>query len=96
MTVSPDVAPSPTDLLGSMLESVDELSEELVSRILSAEHGYVEATLLTPEQLYAACVDNLTAMLGNLAGSAPIRLEAARAAGQLKAEQGVPLAALSE
>lgn len=77
-----------------MLESVDQLSEELVSRILSAEHGYVEATLLTPEQLYAACVDNLTAMLGNLAGGAPIRLEAARAAGQLKAEQGVPLAAL--
>ncbi|MDT2008617.1 PucR family transcriptional regulator [Rhodococcus opacus] len=94
MTVSPDVAPSPTDLLGSMLESVDQLSEELVSRILSAEHGYVEATLLTPEQLYGACVDNLTAMLGNLSGSAPIRLEAARAAGQLKAEQGVPLAAL--
>ncbi|ANS29946.1 hypothetical protein R1CP_26495 [Rhodococcus opacus] len=94
MTVSSDVAPSPTDLLGSMLESVDQLSEELVSRILSAEHGYVEATLLTPEQLYAACVDNLTAMLGNLAGGAPIRLEAARAAGQLKAEQGVPLAAL--
>ncbi|MDH6289451.1 PucR family transcriptional regulator [Rhodococcus opacus] len=94
MTVSSDVAPSPTDLLGSMLESVDQLSEQLVSRILSAEHGYVEATLLTPEQLYAACVDNLTAMLGNLAGSAPIRLEAARAAGQLKAEQGVPLAAL--
>ncbi|ABG93536.1 conserved hypothetical protein [Rhodococcus jostii RHA1] len=94
MTVSSDVAPSPTDLLGSMLESVDQLSERLVSRILSAEHGYVEATLLTPEQLYAACVDNLTAMLGNLAGSAPIRLEAARAAGQLKAEQGVPLAAL--
>ncbi|MCZ4583064.1 PucR family transcriptional regulator [Rhodococcus opacus] len=94
MTVSSDVAPSPTDLLGSMLESVDQLSEELVSRILSAEHGYVEATLLTPEQLYAACVDNLTAMLGNLAGSAPVRLEAARAAGQLKAEQGVPLAAL--
>ncbi|QDQ94037.1 PucR family transcriptional regulator [Rhodococcus sp. WB9] len=94
MTVSSDVAPSPTDLLGSMLESVDQLSEQLVSRILSAEHGYVEATLLTPEQLYAACVDNLTAMLGNLAGGAPIRLEAARAAGQLKAEQGVPLAAL--
>ena len=57
MTVSSDVAPSPTDLLGSMLESVDQLSEQLVSRILSAEHGYVEATLLTPEQLYAACVD---------------------------------------
>jgi hypothetical protein len=94
MTVSPDVAPSPTDLLGSMLESVEQLSEELVARILSAEHGYVEATLLTPEQLYAACVDNLKAMLGNLSGSAPIRLEAARAAGQLKAEQGVPLAAL--
>jgi len=94
MTVSSDVAPSPTEVLGSMLESVDQLSEQLVSRILSAEHGYVEATLLTPEQLYAACVDNLTAMLGNLAGSAPIRLEAARAAGQLKAEQGVPLAAL--
>ncbi|MBC2639120.1 MULTISPECIES: CdaR family transcriptional regulator [unclassified Rhodococcus (in: high G+C Gram-positive bacteria)] len=94
MTVSPDVAPSPTDLLGSMLESVEQLSEELVARILSVEHGYVEATLLTPEQLYAACVDNLKAMLGNLSGSAPIRLEAARAAGQLKAEQGVPLAAL--
>jgi hypothetical protein len=94
MVASPDIAPSPTDLLGDMLESVNELSQTLTERILSAEHGYIEATLLTPEQLYGACLDNLTAMLGNLAGIAPIRLEAARAAGQLKAEQGVPLAAL--
>ncbi|MCQ4120645.1 PucR family transcriptional regulator [Rhodococcus tibetensis] len=94
MVASPDIAPSPTDLLGEMLESVNGLSQALTERILSAEHGYIEATLLTPEQLYGACLDNLTAMLGNLAGIAPIRLEAARAAGRLKAEQGVPLAAL--
>ncbi|MFD4179711.1 PucR family transcriptional regulator [Rhodococcus sp. NPDC058514] len=95
MVVSPELAPpSSVDLLHDMRASVDELTEELVARIVSAEQDYADASLLTPEQLRTACRDNLTSMLANLDGTAPVRLESARAAGRMKADQGVPLAAL--
>ncbi|MDV7991302.1 helix-turn-helix domain-containing protein [Rhodococcus sp. IEGM 1374] len=89
-----DVHPSPTDLAATMLDGVDDLATELVRRILGAEHAYLESTLLTTEQLYEASRSNLASMLGKLSGRAPMRLESARDAGRLKAEQGVPLAAL--
>ncbi|MGZ8179053.1 PucR family transcriptional regulator [Williamsia sp. SKLECPSW1] len=77
-----------------LLNSVDDMTTELVTRILSAEHGYLESSLLTREQLHDACHANLLSMVSCLAvGSSP-DLEAAAAAGRLKAEQGVPLAAL--
>ena len=89
-----ELHPSPTDLAAAMLDEVDDLATELVRRILGAEHAYLESTLLTPEQLHEASRSNLASMLGKLSGRAPIRLESAQAAGRLKAEQGVPLAAL--
>ncbi|MFE3291497.1 PucR family transcriptional regulator [Rhodococcus sp. NPDC059234] len=95
MVVSPDIAsPTPADLLRDMRASVDELTDELVARIVSAEQDYADASLLTPEQLRSACRDNLSSMLANLDGTAPVRLESARDAGRMKAEQGVSLAAL--
>ncbi|MFC9790796.1 PucR family transcriptional regulator [Rhodococcus sp. NPDC127528] len=95
MVVSPDIAPpTPADLLCEMRASVDELTDELVARIVAAEQDYADASLLTPEQLRSACRDNLSSMLANLDGTAPVRLESARAAGRMKAEQGVSLAAL--
>lgn len=89
-----DLAHPPSALARTLLDSVDELAEELVGRILSAERAYAESTLLTSEQLRGVCLDNLTSLLSNLAGSAQLGLESARTAGRLKAEQGVPLAAL--
>lgn len=83
-----DVHPSPTDLAATMLDGVDDLATELVRRILGAEHAYLESTLLTTEQLYEASRSNLASMLGKLSGRAPMRLESARDAGRLKAEQG--------
>ena len=85
---------SPADLAAGLYESADSLTDALVERILSAEHSYLESTLLTPEQLRSACMDNLVSMLESLSKTAPIKLDSARAAGRLKAEQGVPLAAL--
>ncbi|MFC7449725.1 PucR family transcriptional regulator [Rhodococcus daqingensis] len=95
MAVIPDIAPTTrTDLLHDLRDSVDGLADELVARIVSAEQDYADASLLTPEQLRSACRDNLASMLANLDGTAPVRLESARAAGRMKAEQGVSLAAL--
>ncbi|SNT02084.1 PucR family transcriptional regulator [Rhodococcoides kyotonense] len=93
MTTAPAVAGS-FELAAPLMGEVEALTDELVRRILDAEHGYVESTSLTREQLREACLANVTALISNLAGAHPIDLESARAAGRLKAEQGVPLAAL--
>ncbi|MGA9873976.1 MAG: helix-turn-helix domain-containing protein [Rhodococcus sp. (in: high G+C Gram-positive bacteria)] len=87
-------APTSFELAAPLLDAVEELADELVRRILTAEHAYVESTLLSPSQLRGACLANVTDMICELAGERPVDLEAARAAGRLKAEQGVPLAAL--
>ena len=79
-----------TDVLGS----VETLADTLVGRIQAAERQYVDSPLLTKEQLRDVCVDNLSASLGYLAGTEPLRVEAARQAGRLKAEQGLPIAAM--
>ena len=85
---------TPPDLAAPLMDAVEDLADELMRRILSAEHAYVESTMLSTDQLRAACLANLTEMIGDLSGERPVDLEAARAAGRLKAEQGVPLAAL--
>ncbi|NDV09417.1 PucR family transcriptional regulator [Rhodococcus sp. IEGM 248] len=81
-------------LLLPLLTTVDGMASELVARILSAERGYLESSLLTREQLYDACHANLLALITCLAGEVESELESAAEAGRLKAEQGVPLAAL--
>ncbi|WP_459754686.1 PucR family transcriptional regulator [Streptomyces sennicomposti] len=82
-------------LLGRLLNSVDALTDELTAEILNGEHAYTESTLLRPEQLRGAVHDNLCTLLAALRdGSGTTNLDAARAAGRLKAEQGIPVAAL--
>lgn len=85
---------SSATVAGALLACVDELTDELVSRILTGDHAYSESTLLTQEQLHRAVHENLSSILAQLAGTAPTNMTAARSAGRLKAEQGVPLAAL--
>ncbi|NEW43774.1 PucR family transcriptional regulator [Nocardia cyriacigeorgica] len=77
-----------------LLERVGELADELVSRITAADRSYGDSGLLTAEELREACLTNLTAIIGALGGTEPARLQPARAVGRLKAERGVPIAAL--
>ncbi|MBF6301023.1 helix-turn-helix domain-containing protein [Nocardia amamiensis] len=78
----------------TLLVDVDELSDELVGRIRTGDHAYAESTALTELQLRTVVRDNLVAVLGQLAGSSRRRLHPAAAVGRLKAEVGVPLAAV--
>jgi hypothetical protein len=87
-------APDSTELAAPLMAVAPELADELVRRIMAAENAYAESTLLSPTQLREACLANITDMVEDLAGVRPLNLESAKAAGRLKAEQGVPLAAL--
>ncbi|MFI7602444.1 PucR family transcriptional regulator [Actinoplanes sp. NPDC049681] len=81
------------ELVDRLLSRVDALTDELTSQILSGEHSYAESTRISHDQLRTAVHDNLQTMLLALRGG-PTSLSAPRAAGRLKAEQGIPLAAV--
>ncbi|MFG2727835.1 PucR family transcriptional regulator [Streptomyces canus] len=83
------------ELLDQLLGSAPSLADELTTEILSGEHAYAERALLSHEQLRTAVYDNLCALLTALKnGGVPTDMDAPRATGRLKAEHGVPLAAL--
>jgi hypothetical protein len=83
------------ELLDQLLGSVHSLTDELTTEILNAEYAYAERTLLSHEQLRTAVHDNLCTLLTALKnGGAPTNMDAPRATGRLKAEHGVPLAAV--
>ncbi|WP_146075330.1 CdaR family transcriptional regulator [Streptomyces sp. Ru71] len=79
--------------VGRLLSEVDRLAEDLTEEILGGEHAYAESTLLGRDRLRAAVRDNLATLFTALQGR-PTTLDAPRAAGRMKAEQGIPLAAL--
>jgi hypothetical protein len=81
------------ELVGRLLGSVDPLAEELTAEIFRDEQSYAESTLLSHEQMRDAVRDNLRTVLQALQGQ-PVTLDAAREAGKLKAELGIPLAAV--
>ncbi|MEU4317759.1 helix-turn-helix domain-containing protein [Nocardia fluminea] len=90
----PSTTETPLGLAEPLLDSVEAMAVELVGRIVGADRSYADPGLLTAEELEQACLDNLTAIISTLAGAEPPRLHAARAVGRLKAERGVPIAAL--
>ncbi|UGT57059.1 PucR family transcriptional regulator [Nocardia asteroides] len=95
MTAPPPTVSAPSlGLAATVLDSVAAMADELVLRIVDADRSYADAGLLTAEELREACLANLTAIIGALAGTQPTRLQDARAVGRLKAERGVPIAAL--
>jgi hypothetical protein len=81
-------------LVDGLLRDVDVLADDLTNEILTGDYSYAESTLLTYKQLRESVFDNLQAILLAVRGGKPTPLEAARAAGRLKADQGIPLAAL--
>ena len=86
--------PGAAHLAAELLDNVDDLTRRLVENILAGDFSYTEGTLLTIEQLTSAVHDNLYSLLSTLSGQGVASLDAASAAGRLKARQGVPLAAL--
>lgn len=90
----PTTAAPPLELAELLLDSVETMAGELVHRIAGADRSYADPGLLTAEELQQACLANLTAIISALAGIGPTRLHSARAVGRLKAERGVPIAAL--
>ncbi|GGL01637.1 PucR family transcriptional regulator [Nocardia jinanensis] len=87
-------APSVAPLAAALADSVEAMTDILVDRIVAADPSYGEPGLLTADQLYRTCLENLTAVIGALGGAQPLRLQPARDAGRLKAEQGIPVASL--
>lgn len=88
-------APPVTSPLAAQLTgAIEELTDELVRRIVATDPSYADTGLLTEEQLHSTCHNNLCAILGALAGTHPLLLQSARDAGRLKAEQAIPVAAL--
>ncbi|WP_316525486.1 PucR family transcriptional regulator [Kitasatospora brasiliensis] len=81
------------ELVRSLLGAVDPLADALTAEIFSGEYSYAESTLLSRDQLRDVVLENLRTLLAALQGE-PMTLDAPRAAGRLKAEQGIPLDAL--
>jgi hypothetical protein len=81
------------DVLERLLDTVDSLADELTAQILAGDESYAQSPLLDHDRLRAIVHENLRTILVTLRGGAA-SLEVARAAGRLKAEQGLPLAAL--
>ncbi|MFI5717308.1 PucR family transcriptional regulator [Nocardia sp. NPDC051750] len=96
MTTPAPVTPTPeaSALAARLSDDVEVLTDILVGRISVADPSYGQSGLLTEEQLQNTCRENLTSVIGALARTHPLRLSPARAAGRLKAEQGIPIAAL--
>jgi hypothetical protein len=81
------------DVLERLLNTVDSLADELTAKIVAGKESYAQSPVLDHDRLRATVHENLRTVLVTLRGGAP-SLEAAQAVGRLKAEQGVPLAAL--
>jgi hypothetical protein len=80
-------------LVARLLGDVDPLADELTDRIFEAERGYAEHERDSHERVRAVVRDNLRTLLMALREN-PVALDAARDAGRLKAELGIPLPAL--
>jgi hypothetical protein len=82
-------------VIDALVADADALATTLADRIRSDDFAYAESTLVTFDELRAACRDNLAGILGAL-GRDGVRVDrsAAVAAGRLKADREIPLPAV--
>jgi len=80
------------ELFSDMIDSVGELSSNIVDQIINGENDYA-GSVLGPGVLDGIVCDNLTAILQCLLGRND-SLDAPRRAGRVKAENGIPMASL--
>lgn len=81
------------NLVAHLLGAVDPLADELTDQIFEAERGYGDHEQATHARVRTVVRDNLRTLLLALQEN-PVSLDAARDAGRLKAELGIPLPAL--
>lgn len=86
--------PSVRALSRRLLTRVDDLAADLADRIRHGEAHYARAQGVPRDDLWGSCRNNLRHIFTQLAGDAPMEMEAARATGRRRAEQGVPLPAI--
>ena len=73
---------------------VDDLATDLADRIRHGEAHYRRGQAVPKDDLWQSCRNNLRHIMTQLAGDAPLEVEAARSTGRRRAEQGVPLPAI--
>lgn len=89
-----DVAPEVRALSGELLPQADELGRLMAERILAETPYYAEGHQVGLEELVISCTQNLTYVLGTLAGDRRVSVDTPRRTGTTRAEQGVPYAAV--
>jgi hypothetical protein len=94
LSVAPDVAPELRELSRRLLPETDEVGTRMAERICAEIPLYAEGQLVTYDQLTASCRDNTGYILGQLAGEPRVSIQAPRATGTTRADQGVPYAAV--
>lgn len=81
------------DVFTDMLDLVDDLANSAVRQIVSGEEDFAEHAL-PPQLLHDVVRANIEAILRVVAGDADVGVDAARWAGQVKADHGVPISGL--
>ena len=79
---------------GSLLDSIEVLTDEMVRRVVSQDPFFAQASLRSQDAVRADVKVNLGQILRGLAGLEPLDFELARSLARHRAEQGVPVAAL--
>jgi hypothetical protein len=93
--VTPDaIDPVVRDLCRTLLPRIDEFAERMATRIRAQEPLYRDGHMVTPDELRRSCRNNLSYVLGQLAGEPTIGIEVPRATGIRRGETGVPLSAV--
>jgi PucR C-terminal helix-turn-helix domain/GGDEF-like domain len=88
------VGPKVEAISRTLLNRIDELGTRLAERIQSEEEQYRDGQVVPTADLWQSCRDNLERILMQLAGHSTTGVEAARATGRRRAEQGLPLPAI--
>jgi hypothetical protein len=91
---APDVAPQVRALSRRLLPEADELGARMADRVREEIPLYAEGELVGYDQLVVSCGHNTRYILGQLAGEPRVSIDAPRATGTTRAEQGVPYAAV--
>jgi len=82
------------ELAGAMLGSVPDLADRLVAVIVSSDRDYARSSVLSFDDLWQSCHDNISRILEALVNrgrTRPELLDAPRLTGHRRAEQGFPL-----
>jgi hypothetical protein len=88
----PAPVPASAAFFGQLRDSVEALTDGVVDQIVAGEQAYTEIPL-SRELLHSIVSENIAALLDALTGRSD-SLGAARRAGRVKAEHGIPMASL--